>query len=530
MVSKGQHSISAGGRFRLTRDSSLSTSGFNGQYVYSSLAAYKANTPTEYTVTAGNAAAGTTYFDGGLFFQDDYKLRTNFTLSYGLRYETQNGISDHNDWAPRLSFAWAPGQHGTSQAKTVIRGGYGWFFDRFAEGNLLQAIRENGVNQQQYVVQNPTFYQNAPTATQLASISTAAPTTYEVAANLKAAVNMQSAIGVEHQFGKVATLAATYINSHGVHQYLSDNVNAFIPSTFDAVTGTGTRPNDLNENIYQFQSGGVYNQNQIMLNYTVQARRVSLFGFYMVNFANADTLGAGYFPSNQSNPGADYGRANFDVRNRFLLGGNLRAPYGISFSPMLVANSGAPFNITIGQDLNGDNQFNDRPAFAGSGSTDTVQTSYGAFDMNPAWNQSRIPYNYGTGPGQFSMNLMISKSIGIGPKVTGASGASFSGPGGPGGGGPPPGGGSGGGGPGGGLGPGGLSRSGGPPRLDQGTARRYSLNFTAMARNVFNNVNLAQPVGVLESPLFGKSNALSGGFFSSSASNRSIDLQVAVSF
>ena len=53
---------------------------------------------------------------------------------------------------------------------------------------------------------------------------------------------------------------------------------------------------------------------------------------------------------------------------------------------------------------------------------------------------------------------------------------------------------------GGGLGPGGLSRSGGPPRLDQAVPRRYSLNFAAMARNVLNNVSLAQPVGVLDSP------------------------------
>jgi hypothetical protein len=75
-----------------------------------------------------------------------------------------------------------------------------------------------------------------------------------------------------------------------------------------------------------------------------------------------------------------------------------------------------------------------------------------------------------------------------------------------------------------------LSRSGGPPRPDQPSARRYSLNFTAMARNVLNNVNLSQPVGVLQSPLFGKSNSLSGGFFSSAASNRSIDLQVSFSF
>jgi hypothetical protein len=75
-----------------------------------------------------------------------------------------------------------------------------------------------------------------------------------------------------------------------------------------------------------------------------------------------------------------------------------------------------------------------------------------------------------------------------------------------------------------------LSKSGGPPKLDQAVARKYSLNFTVMARNALNNVNLGQPVAVLTSPLFGKSNGLAGGFFSSAASNRSIDLQVSFSF
>jgi Carboxypeptidase regulatory-like domain len=519
IVSKGTHSINFGGRLRFTRDVSYSTAGFNGQYTYSSLSNFKANSPSQYSITTGNALAKLDTFDVGLYVQDDQKVRPNLTLSYGLRYETQNWIGDYADWAPRISFAWAPGARGNKQARTVIRGGYGWFFDRFSEGNILQSIRQNGLNQKQDIVTYGSTSQSAP-----------APTIYQIAPDLKASVNMQSALGVEHQFGKAVTLSATYINSRGVHQYLSDNINAFLPGTYNAATGTGTRPNGINENIYQYQSGGVYNQNQLMLNYTVRASRVSLFGFYMLNFANADTSGAGYFPSNQSNPGADYGRANFDVRNRFLLGGNVQAPFGISFSPMLVANSGQPFNVTIGQDLNGDSLFNDRPASASSGSTSVVNSSYGNFDLNPAWNQVRIPYNYGTGPGQFSMNLRVSKSIGIGPKISGGSAAVSGGPGGPGGG-PPPGRGPGGGGPGGsGLGPSGLSRSGGPPRPDQQTTRRYSLNFAAMSRNVFNNVNLAQPVGVLESPLFGKSNALAGGFFSSPASNRSIDLQVSFNF
>ncbi len=529
----GRHSLNFGTRLRLTRDSNYSTSGFNGSYIYSSLTSYAANTPSEYTVTAGTPGALVNLFDAGLFFQDDFKLKPNLTLSYGLRYEAQNRISDHNDWAPRVSFAWAPPSKNGKPAKTVIRGGYGWFFDRFGSSYVLDAIRQNGINQQQYVIQNPGFYENAPSASELAASNTVAPTIYQVAPNLKAASNMQAAIGVEQQIGKIATFSATYINSHGVHQYLSDNINAYLPGTYDATTGTGTRPNGINENIYQFQSGGVYNQNQLILNYSVRAKRVSLFGFYLANFAKADTSGATYFPSNQFDPGADYGRSNFDVRNRFLLGGNLSAPYGVSISPFLVVNSGQPFNIVLGQDLNGDNQFNDRPAFATASSTDTAVTDYGTFDLDPASNAAHIPYNYGNGPSQLSMNMRVSKSFGIGPRVTAGSGASAGGPGGPGGGGPPPGGGGpGGGGPGGGLGPGGLSssRNGGPPRLEQAVPRRYSLTFAAMSRNVFNNVNLAQPVNVLGSALFGKSNALAGGFFSSPASNRSIDLQMSFNF
>jgi hypothetical protein len=524
---KGAHAIEFGARLRLTRDANVSTSGFNGNYIYSSLAAYAAQTPSQYTVTAGKPSASVDLFDAGLFYQDDFKLRPNFTLSYGLRYETQNHIADHDDWAPRLSFAWAPAR-GSSPAKTVIRAGYGWFFDRFSSTYVLDAIRQNGVNQQQYVVNNPDFYEDAPSASELSSLSTVAPTIYQLAPHLKASLNMQGAVGVEHQFGKIATTSLTYINSRGVHEYLSDNVNAFLPGTYDSSTGTGVRPNGINENIYQFQSGGVYSQNQVMVNYTVRAKRVSLFGFYMVNFAKADTSGATYFPSNPFDPDADYGRANFDVRNRFLIAGNLQGPYGVSFSPMLVANSGQPFNITVGQDLNGDSQFNDRPAFATASSTDVVQTSYGAFDLDPSAGTQPIPYNYGTGPSQLSMNARVSKSFGIGPKVENS--ASSGGSGGPGGG-PPPGGGPGGGGPpGGGLGPGGLSSSGGPPRLDQVVPRRYSLTFAAMAKNVFNTVNLAQPVSVLESPLFGKSNALAGGFFSSPDANRSIDLQMSFNF
>ena len=59
---------------------------------------------------------------------------------------------------------------------------------------------------------------------------------------------------------------------------------------------------------------------------------------------------------------------------------------------------------------------------------------------------------------------------------------------------------------------------------------RYSLTFSVNARNVFNNVNVSNPIGNLSSPLFGESNGLAGGPFSSSTANRRIDLQVSFNF
>ena len=81
-----------------------------------------------------------------------------------------------------------------------------------------------------------------------------------------------------------------------------------------------------------------------------------------------------------------------------------------------------------------------------------------------------------------------------------------------------------------GRGPGGP-RGGGGRGMDAGaTDRRYSLTFGVIARNIFNKVNLAPPVGNLGSPIFGESNALAGPPYSNSSYNRRIDLQAVFSF
>ena len=511
-IAHGSHSFKVGTRLRATQDTNSSTSGFSGTFTFNSLADYLALAPSQYSVMQGKARSKVTVFDAALFADDEWRIRPNLTLSYGLRYEAQTHLSDYLNIAPRMSVAWA-----TNSRKTVVRAGYGWFYDRFPYNYVLQAERQNGVTQKQYIVNNPATGLTPPNL----STATIIPTIYQVDPHMRTPITMEAAAGVDQQVTKNATVSVTYVNSRGIHALLSDNINAPLPTT-------GLRPSGTDENIYQYQSGGVFRQNQFVTNFSVSAHTISLFGFYMVNFANSDTSGAGSFPSNSYAPGADYGRSSFDVRNRLLIGGNIPVKYGISFSPMIVANSGAPFNITTGMDNNGDSIFNDRPAFA----TDltrasVVKTSLGNFDTEPIAGQKIVPIDYGTGPTQFSANVRLSKRFAIGPKAQG--GFSSNGPGGPGG--PPPGGGGpAGGGPGGGLGPGGLSGKNGPPQLDAPVTRRYSLGFAVMANNVFNNVNLSQPVGVVTSSSFNKSTALAGGFFSSQSANRSINLQMNFSF
>ena len=65
---------------------------------------------------------------------------------------------------------------------------------------------------------------------------------------------------------------------------------------------------------------------------------------------------------------------------------------------------------------------------------------------------------------------------------------------------------------------------------DPGSGQRYSLTFGISARNIFNKVNEAMPIGVISSPLFGQANSLAGGPFGNQTSNRRLDLQMTFSF
>src|SRR5713101_2530445 len=114
---------------------------------------------SQYSITTGTAGAEVNYIDAGLYVQDDWRIRRNVTLSYGLRFESQDNIRDHADFAPRLGLAWGIGGGGKNGSpKTVLRAGYGMFYDRFTYDLVLQQERLNGTIQQQFTFANPNFF------------------------------------------------------------------------------------------------------------------------------------------------------------------------------------------------------------------------------------------------------------------------------------------------------------------------------------------------------------------------------------
>ncbi|MGA2849632.1 MAG: carboxypeptidase regulatory-like domain-containing protein [Terracidiphilus sp.] len=587
-MSLGAHAIKFGTWLRDNRDANTGLAGFNGSFSFPSIDAYVDTlnglamgetvaqiaaacptaqiqtggcTPNKLTYTQAGSSGKLAYtgnvFDAAVFFQDDWKANQFLTLSGGLRWEGQNHIADHSDWAPRVSFAYALDGHrkGTT-SKTVVRGGFGLFYDRFPIASLMDLARySNGPNVQiQNVINNPLCF----SATSLAaaqsmpgsncSASSANPPQLEsLDPTYHSPYNEQVGTSLERQLTKTTTLTFTYLHTNGVHQLSTRDSNAYepLPGTTFYNSTTGPRPNPSFGPIDEIFPEAVFKQNQVIANVNARLKpTLSFFGFYTLNFADGNTGTA----SNSYDLKQDYGRSAFVRRNMVFLMGNYTGPFAITFNPFLIAQSGRPFNVTTLTDLTGDNFFNNRPGYAasgscGSGSSEFVTTSFGCLDVNPQSGEALLPANIGNSPSSVAVNLRVSRSFGIGPKTQGQNGPNNpngqrqGGPGGGFGGGPGGGGGRGGGG--GGGGGGGF----GPPAAN--TGHKYSLTFSAQALNLFNDINYGTPSGSVVPTLlpgstteygpgnrFEKSTSLAGGIFASpsGSASRRIFFQAAFNF
>ena len=483
---------------------------------------------SQFNISAGNPLISGSQFDLGAFVGDDWKVRPNLTLNLGLRYETQNNIHDWRDFAPRIGVAWVPGAvSGKLRPKTVIRAGFGMFYDRFRLANILTAQRYNGIVQQQYIIANPDFFPTVPAAASLSG-PVPASTIQEISSTLRAPYLVQSAVAFEREMPLNTTIAITCANSHGLHLLRSQDINAPLPGTYiPAIPGSGVFPLGRPGQVLLMESAGLYNQDQLILNVNSKVNRyISLTGSYMYNRAMSNTDGLGTLPANPYSVAGEYGPAATDIHHRFSLAGTVTVKWGIRFNPLLIANTGPPFDITTGQDLYGDGLFNGRPGIATDASKPgVVATRYGLLDPNPTQGERLLSRNFGRGPGQIMLNMRVGRTFAFGSAREAGSAL-------------PVGSGPGGGGPGGGRGGRGAPSSpfsmggGGQGGGASSANRRYSLTISMHIRNLTNHNNPGPIFGNITSPLFGQANqpAGSGGVFSESANNRRLELQTWFTF
>jgi hypothetical protein len=551
-MSHGAHAIKFGTRIRDQFLADVSTSNYNGTFRFATADAYlnmanglasgktfsqevaAGNGPITVSYNAGPPSATANVFDVALFAQDDWKVSQRFTLSGGMRWESQNHISDHDDWAPRVGLAYAlDGSHG-KPAKTVLRAGFGVFYDRFEADNLLTVNHLDVQNK--IVLNNPDC---SSTATSLNAVDFTSctsgpgafsrqdvPVRYRLSPSFHAPYVSQLGASIERQIAKGTTATVTYLHSFGAHQLVTINANQFNP---DLNNGQGGYPVDPTGGyLYEFFPEAVFKQNQIItsVNATV-TRNFNVVGFYTAGWASSDG-GAGSNASNAYNIGQDYGPATFNTRNRIFAMANYSGPFGLRFSPFMMANSGKPFDITLPEDPLND-FYNQRPGVASAAQCSSdpqryYSTSYGCMDTAPALGEKLIPANVGVGPAAVAFNLRISRGFGFGPETSGPHGPSGGGGGWHGHGGPP----------GGSLGPGGLGgNSGGGHGMWGGGGpanRKYALTFSAQALNLFNNVDYGGPTGTIGSPYFLRSTTLAGGMYSSGSAVRRVFLQATFSF
>jgi hypothetical protein len=409
-LTKGAQAIKFGAWLRDDRNATTNNSNFNGSFTFPSVTAF-VNTwnglgyyASKLVYTTGPTAFQANVFNGALFVQDDWKVNKNLTLSGGLRWETQNHIADHGDWAPRVAFAYAlDGHKKGTVSKTVLRGGFGLFYDRFSAGNLMNLETLNGTahSQVQIDITDPQCFTSvslsAINLSVCGSASNATPEIYAISPTYRSPYTEQTGVSLERQLTKASTLTLTYMHSSGFHQLVVRDSNAFLPGDYQinpsdptgAPIVTGTRPNPSLGIVEQYFPEAVFNENQLIVNINARfSQNLGLSGFYTASWANSDG-GGGSHPSNSYNLMQDYGRAGF-VRPQWLfLMGNYTGPWGITFNPFLIAQAGSPYNITSPYDLTGDNFFNDRPSYAGSATlandpTNVAETSFGALDVVPA--------------------------------------------------------------------------------------------------------------------------------------------------
>ena len=275
---KGNHNAKFGGELRLIR---MYTDRLGGTtYTYSNLTNFLTNTPQSIQFL-GDLSAPSPFNNGATgqrnakqeyyiaYAEDEWKLRPNLTLNYGLRYEYYTPLHEDRDlqvlfdirtgalrpatedayqssktnFGPRIAMTWSPNANGAGffgGGRTVLRGGFGIFYGPGQTEDQIQPIESDRVSST--FTSNPIFSGGPPLAFPLdsaaaiaffnnpANINTRSYQPRAYAAEYKVPEKVyQYTFSLQQELFKGTVLTAAYVGSKGRNLFLRSIANKILP-------------------------------------------------------------------------------------------------------------------------------------------------------------------------------------------------------------------------------------------------------------------------------------------------------------
>jgi hypothetical protein len=376
---RGAHSLKVGVDILYNRVNIVFPGAIQGAYNFSSLNNFLAGNYLTFQQAFGAPGQFQSNPNFGVFGQDEWRVRNNFTINAGLRYDVQwlpGPIqTDTNNLAPRLGFAWSPGDH-----QTVIRASFGIYYDRIPLRATSNALQRDGTKY--LVAQFAPGQAGAPVFPNLLALQPSTlvtkPNITRIDPNIETSYGEQANVQVERELPRDAVLSIGYIHLRHLHIIVSRNVNVPTAPASAGIPNLG-RPDPNWGNISRYESSGDAYYNGLIVSFNKRPTRwAGLRASYTLS-KTTDDAGNFFFstPQDNFNIRGEMGLSDNDQRHRLVVSGTLIAPReatkegwrralkDFELSYIFTCASRLPFNILLGSDRNFDTNNNDRPAGVG---------------------------------------------------------------------------------------------------------------------------------------------------------------------
>jgi len=367
--------IKTGMEGRYQRNRSYSLANFGGTFTFSNLDAFRNGLADTYRVARGNPFQLTTQLEMSGFMQNDVALTRQLTLMFGLRYDVQTNLSDHNNFSPRASVAYGAGRG------TVIRGGWGMFYERMQTNRVAEQRRYDGIQQYEIIIDKPLYpdpFSGAVRQT-FPSIRVTDP-------NLHTPYKFVTMASVEKTFWRTFLLTATYDyqDNHGrfVMRDLNQprDITVSVPTACTLATPADSclRQDPTRGSVLNLTNLNFEREHTVRLNVRHRFSIFNVTGLYV--YQNRFEANRDYaITTNSFNPRADWATGD-QPRHGWNGSVNAQMPFGIFLTETANGFTGRYYTITTGKDDNQDGTKSDRPA--GVGRNSAVGPNRINFDLN----------------------------------------------------------------------------------------------------------------------------------------------------